>query len=55
MIVLLPFLAEEDRTYSMAYLWFAFPFYLLSVAIAYLQSRKTFHLFYSEQFSLFET
>ncbi len=52
MIVLLPFLAQEDRAYSLAYLWFAFPFYLLSVAIAYLQSRKAFHLIYSEQFNL---
>lgn len=47
-----PIVSNDDRSYFVSYMSLALPFFVLSVAITYLYSRRTFHPIHSEQFNI---
>ncbi|MBA2452708.1 MAG: glycosyltransferase [Chloroflexia bacterium] len=47
-----PFVSSDDRSYFMSYMSIALPFFVLSIVVTYLYSRRTFHPVHSEQFNI---
>lgn len=52
MLFLVPFVSSTDQTYLFSYFTLALPFFIFSIVVTYLYSRRTFHPLYSEQYNL---